>query len=25
MLLYKPLPGMADLRQKMDGVITKHK
>jgi CheY-like chemotaxis protein len=25
MLLYKPLPGMTELRQKMDAVITKHK
>ncbi|MBI5960158.1 MAG: response regulator [Chloroflexi bacterium] len=24
LLLYKPLPGMTELRQKMDGVITKH-
>jgi CheY-like chemotaxis protein len=25
LLLYKPLPGMIELRQKMDGVITKHR
>lgn len=25
MLLYKPLPGMSELRQKMDAVILKHK